>query len=54
MADIALIIGNGFDVDMGLPSKYSDFIESKEWKDVVKGVGSFLLSNEYCEHSLIA
>ena len=54
MADIALIIGNGFDVDMGLPSKYSDFIESKEWKDVVKGVDSFLMLNEYCEHSLIA
>lgn len=54
MADIAFIIGNGFDVDMGLPSKYSDFIESKEWKDVVKGVDGFLKSNDYYEHSLIA
>ena len=25
MAELALIIGNGFDIDLGLPSKYSDF-----------------------------
>ena len=33
MADVALIVGNGFDIDMGLPSRYSDFIRSKEWND---------------------
>lgn len=53
MANVALIIGNGFDVDMGLPSKYSDFIRSKEWKDVCRGFSCSLLEDEYCKHSLI-
>ena len=38
MAELALIIGNGFDIDLGLPSKYSDFINSKEWQGVVKRI----------------
>lgn len=54
MADIALIIGNGFDIDMGLPSKYSDFIRSKEWDDAVSGFNIYLQQKEYQEHSLIA
>ena len=33
MALLALILGNGFDIDMGLPSKYSDFVQSPEYKD---------------------
>lgn len=53
MADIALIIGNGFDVDMGLPSKYSDFAKSKEWQDVLKRVRNFVLYEEYRETSLL-
>lgn len=54
MADIALIIGNGFDVDMGLPSKYSDFAKSKEWEDVLKGVKScFFPFEDYRETSLL-
>lgn len=53
MADIALIIGNGFDLDMGLPSKYSDFVESKEWKDAIHGFNTFLMFEEYRNHSLI-
>lgn len=32
MAQLALIIGNGFDIDMGLPSKYSDFAKSEEFR----------------------
>ena len=36
MAQLALIIGNGFDIDMGLPSKYSDFAKSPEFNDLVK------------------
>lgn len=32
MSRIVLILGNGFDIDLGLKSKYSDFIESEEWK----------------------
>ena len=53
MADIALIIGNGFDLDMGLPSRYSDFIRSKEWHDAVKGFNIFLQEKDYQAHSLI-
>jgi hypothetical protein len=53
MAQLALIIGNGFDIDMGLPSKYSDFIKSNEWNEAVKRVEIFLQSNDYQEHSLI-
>lgn len=33
MALLALILGNGFDIDMGLPSRYSDFAISPEYKD---------------------
>lgn len=44
MAQLALIIGNGFDIDMGLPSKYSDFAKSIEFKNLVKRV-----SDMYCE-----
>jgi len=32
MADIVLVLGNGFDLDLGLKSKYSDFANSDEWK----------------------
>ncbi len=35
MAEVVIIIGNGFDRDLGLPSSYSDFIRSQEWEDVV-------------------
>ena len=54
MADVALIVGNGFDIDMGLPSKYSDFIKSKEWQDVVSGFNIYLQQKDYQNHSLIA
>ena len=53
MADMALIIGNGFDLDMGLPSRYSDFIRSKEWNDAVSGFNIFLQQKDYQAHSLI-
>ena len=54
MADIALIVGNGFDIDMGLPSRYSDFIRSKEWNDAVSGFNIYLQQKDYQNHSLIA
>ena len=54
MAQLALIIGNGFDIDMGIPSKYSDFIRSKEWQGVVKRVEGFLADSSYRNHSLVA
>lgn len=53
MADVALIVGNGFDIDMGLPSRYSDFIRSKEWQDVLKKFNVFLQMQDYQEHSLV-
>lgn len=54
MADVALIVGNGFDIDMGLPSRYSDFIRSKEWNDAVNGFNIYLQQKDYQKHSLIA
>ena len=36
MAGVALIIGNGFDIDMGLPSRYSDFADSPEFHDLAR------------------
>ena len=53
MAQLALILGNGFDIDMGLPSKYSDFAKSKEWQDMINRVDSFLQFEDYRRHSLI-
>lgn len=53
MANIAFIIGNGFDVDLGLPSKYSQFIKGKEWADVLKTTESRRIVDEYSKHSLI-
>lgn len=38
MAGVAIVIGNGFDLDMKLPTKYSDFIKSPEWENIVKRV----------------
>ena len=29
-----LIIGNGFDIDLGLKSRYSDFAKSQLWIDL--------------------
>lgn len=54
MAEVAIILGNGFDIDLGLPSRYSDFIKSNEWKAVVEGFQPYLLQKDYQSHSLIA
>lgn len=34
---IVLVIGNGFDIDLGLKTKYKDFLESDYFKDYTKG-----------------
>ena len=52
MAELVIIIGNGFDIDLGLLSKYTDFIKSKEWKELEKTLGSFP-TEDYLSHSLI-
>lgn len=31
-----LIIGNGFDIDLGLPTRYTDFAKSEEWSQFEK------------------
>lgn len=36
MARTVLIIGNGFDIELGLQSSYSQFAMSPEWKDLVR------------------
>lgn len=53
MAEVAIIIGNGFDIDLGLPSKYSEFIESKEWKDIRDVPIGYIGDKNYIKHSLI-
>ena len=53
MADVALIIGNGFDLDMGLPSKYSDFVESEEWKKLMNRFPRLLNHNGNSQKSLL-
>lgn len=54
MAEVAIIIGNGFDLDIGLPSRYSDFIRSKEWLDVLNYYRFYFEGDGYKDHSLIA
>lgn len=34
--NIVIIIGNGFDLNLGLETRYSDFIESDEFKSLIK------------------
>lgn len=46
MAQLALIIGNGFDIDLGLPSRYSDFVESPEFNDLERRFHSLYYSEE--------
>lgn len=31
-----LILGNGFDLDLGLDTRYSDFAKSQQWKELYK------------------
>ena len=52
MAELAIIIGNGFDKDLGLLSGYSDFVKGDEWKELEKTLGSFP-TKDYLNHSLI-
>lgn len=40
-----LILGNGFDVDLGMKSRYSDFAKSKIWQDKIKNNALMLRRN---------
>ena len=53
MAEVAIIIGNGLDIDLGLPSRYSDFIQSDEWKKIAKIPNGYVGDENYVKHSLI-
>lgn len=46
MAELALIIGNGFDIDLGLPSKYSDFANSPEFHDLTRRMHDMYFAEE--------
>ena len=46
MAELAIIIGNGFDVDMGIPSKYSDFANSPEFHDLTRRMHDMFYEEE--------
>lgn len=41
MAKRLLIIGNGFDIDLGLKTRYSDFSDSKIWEKIVGNTFNF-------------
>lgn len=41
MAKKLLIIGNGFDIDLGLRTRYSDFAKSKIWKKLMANTCGF-------------
>ena len=53
MAHLALVIGNGFDIDAGLPSKYSDFVDSPEWQKMCWNIRGLMNFPGYKENSLI-
>lgn len=44
MTHIALVLGNGFDLDLGLLTKYSDFADpkNKEWYDFLNMTGTII------------
>ena len=55
MTSIAFVVGNGFDLDLGLLTKYSDFAntKNKEWNDFLYMTGTILKEMypiEYVEH----
>ena len=53
MAELALIIGNGFDLDMGLPSRYSDFADSPEFHDLARRM-RYMYHEEERQYSLVS
>ena len=53
MAELALIIGNGFDIDLGLPSKYSDFAYSPEFHDLARRMHDMYFEEER-QYSLVS
>lgn len=55
MTHIALVLGNGYDLDLGLPTKYSDFADSKnkEWNNFLNMTGTIIkqyFRTEFVDH----
>ena len=55
MTHIALVLGNGFDLDLGLPTKYSDFADpkNKEWNEFLNMTGTIIkqcFRTEFVDH----
>lgn len=50
---IAIIIGNGFDIDMGLPSSYPEFANSDEWKNLFNSFWGNRWTNWGMDYSLL-
>ena len=48
MTNIALVLGNGFDLDLGLRTRYADFADSKneEWQYFINMAGTNI--NQLC------
>ena len=49
MANTVLVIGNGFDMDLGLKVGYADFSNSEEWTELVNGRQSVYKGNRLNE-----
>lgn len=47
-----LILGNGFDIDLGMKSRYSDFAKSKIWQDKIEN-NVLMMSNEGLLRTLV-
>lgn len=55
MTNISLVTGNGFDIDLGFPTKYSDFANdvNREWRDFVNMTRTIikqLFRTEFVDH----
>lgn len=55
MTNIALVLGNGFDLDLGLRTRYADFadLKNEEWQYFINMEGSFfkqLVPAEFVDH----
>lgn len=46
MGNTVLILGNGFDINIGLDTRYSDFLKSSYFVDYIKGNNLFKYINE--------
>lgn len=50
---IAIVIGNGFDKDLGLPSSYPEFAKSDEWKNLYNSFWGYRFGNWFMDGSLL-